>query len=460
MLRARVPEAEAALAAVRRRIGGRGSGPSAALESRPAAMPQGSSHRGPVTYPEQRNSSPPGGPALQEAVQEPIRRRPPEQAAKARIAKGPEVTDRPLESAASGAGSGVGSSGVPPRPVADDFQPDIPPEPQARSVSAHARPSSATAVLPADDPPVGPIPFDAPRERGPEPSVPQDDVQLVPGARIAGGRYRLLVFHGGAPPLQFWQALDTALDRQVALTFVDPDGALPEDVAAGDPGPHAAAQPDRQARHRPGARRRPHRFRRPGGRGVDPRRFAAGGGRHLAVARRRRPGHAVAGRGRRRRPPRRRRAVDRPPQPGAGQHRRRRRAGLPGDHARRQPARTTSAESAPRCMPCWSTGGRCRSPGCAAGSRRPSGTRAGHPVEPTAIDRDIPFQISAVAVRAVQEDGGIRSASTLLNLLQQATAVADRTEVLGPIDDSPPPPVTSLRAGRELRDPRCGGAAT
>jgi putative peptidoglycan lipid II flippase len=62
---------------------------------------------------------------------------------------------------------------------------------------------------------------------------------------------------------------------------------------------------------------------------------------------------------------------------------------------------------------------------------------SGLPVEPTVIDRDIPFQISAVAVRAVQEDGGIRSASTLLNLLQQATAVADRTEVLGPIDDTP-----------------------
>ena len=60
--------------------------------------------------------------------------------------------------------------------------------------------------------------------------MPQDDVHLVPGARIAGGRYRLLVSHGGAPPLQFWQALDTALDRQVALTFVDPDGALPDDV--------------------------------------------------------------------------------------------------------------------------------------------------------------------------------------------------------------------------------------
>ena len=53
------------------------------------------------------------------------------------------------------------------------------------------------------------------------------DVHLIPGASIADGRYRLLVFHGGPPGLQFWQALDTALDRQVALTFVDPDGTLP-----------------------------------------------------------------------------------------------------------------------------------------------------------------------------------------------------------------------------------------
>jgi putative peptidoglycan lipid II flippase len=74
---------------------------------------------------------------------------------------------------------------------------------------------------------------------------------------------------------------------------------------------------------------------------------------------------------------------------------------------------------------------------------------SGLPVEPTVIDREIPFQISAVAVRAVQEDGGIRSASTLLNLLQQATAVADRTEVLGPIDDSPPPPAAGRPTGLE-----------
>jgi putative peptidoglycan lipid II flippase len=64
---------------------------------------------------------------------------------------------------------------------------------------------------------------------------------------------------------------------------------------------------------------------------------------------------------------------------------------------------------------------------------------AGQPVEPRAVDRDIPFQISAAAVRAVQENGGIRSAPTLLNLLQQATAVADRTETITPVDEPAAP---------------------
>jgi putative peptidoglycan lipid II flippase len=36
-----------------------------------------------------------------------------------------------------------------------------------------------------------------------------------------------------------------------------------------------------------------------------------------------------------------------------------------------------------------------------------------------------------------------------LNLLQQATAVADRTEVLGPIDDTPSPPAPRVTAGLE-----------
>ena len=84
---------------------------------------------------------------------------------------------------------------------------------------------------PADyggDPTREPIAFDPPREPPIEAATSDEDVRLIPGATIAGGRYRLLVFHGGPPNLQFWQALDTALDRQVALTFVDPDTTLPD----------------------------------------------------------------------------------------------------------------------------------------------------------------------------------------------------------------------------------------
>ncbi|MGY5190306.1 UNVERIFIED_CONTAM: hypothetical protein FO487_21185, partial [Bacillus amyloliquefaciens DSM 7 = ATCC 23350] len=72
--------------------------------------------------------------------------------------------------------------------------------------------------------------FDAPREPAIEAATSDADVHLSPGAMVGAGRYRLLVFHGGPPNLQFWQALDTALDRQVALTFVDPDNTLPDET--------------------------------------------------------------------------------------------------------------------------------------------------------------------------------------------------------------------------------------
>ena len=56
-----------------------------------------------------------------------------------------------------------------------------------------------------------------------------DDLRLIPGAFVGDGRYRLLLWHGGLEHLQFWQALDTTLHRQVALTLVDPDGRLPDE---------------------------------------------------------------------------------------------------------------------------------------------------------------------------------------------------------------------------------------
>jgi putative peptidoglycan lipid II flippase len=52
----------------------------------------------------------------------------------------------------------------------------------------------------------------------------------------------------------------------------------------------------------------------------------------------------------------------------------------------------------------------------------------------------------------VQEGGGIRSAPTLLNLLQQATAIADRTELISPVDEPEAPPPSRLR-GAPTDDP-------
>ncbi|GGC64030.1 murein biosynthesis integral membrane protein MurJ [Hoyosella rhizosphaerae] len=44
--------------------------------------------------------------------------------------------------------------------------------------------------------------------------------RLTPGTIVAGGRYRLVEEHGQARGLHFWQAQDLKLERDVALTFV------------------------------------------------------------------------------------------------------------------------------------------------------------------------------------------------------------------------------------------------
>ncbi|BBX64174.1 putative peptidoglycan biosynthesis protein MviN [Mycobacterium saskatchewanense] len=447
MLRARVPEAQAALDAARRRIRGPAATPT---HGQAGAVPDRSSAPRPVTYPEQRNSSPPGVNAVQQPIRHGSPGGPPERAASAPITKGPEVTDHPVESAASGAGSGVGSGSVSGpqrrRPVADDFQPDIPAERETEQPAS--RPSDPLNGRLSADAARGPIAFDAPRERGPEPAAPADDMHLVPGARIAGGRYRLLVFHGGAPPLQFWQALDTALDRQVALTFVDPDGALPKEVLQ-----DILARTLRLSRiDKPGIARV-----------LDVVHTAHGG---LVVSEWIRGGSLQE-------------VADTSPSPvgavramqslaAAAEAAHRAGVALSIDHPNRV---RVSIEgdvvlAYPATMPDANPQDDIRGIGAALYAllvnRWPlpeSGVRSGlapaerdatgNPVEPMAVDRDIPFQISAVAVRAVQEDGGIRSASTLLNLLQQATAVADRTEVLGPIDDSAPPPSPRTTTARD-----------
>src|SRR6202000_1977604 len=273
-----------------------------------------------------------------------------------------------------------------------------------------------------------------------------DDVHLVPGARIAGGRYRLLVFHGGAPPLQFWQALDTALDRQVALTFVDPDGALPEEVLQ-----EILSRTLRLSRIDKGGVARVLDVVHTGSGGLVVTEWIRGGSLQEVADTSPSPVGAI------RAMQSLAAAADAAHRSGVAlsiDHPSRVRVSIDGDVVLAYPAtlpdanpeddiRGIGASLYALLVNRWPLPEHGARSGLAPADRDLNGL----PVEPTAIDRDIPFQISAVAVRAVQEDGGIRRASTFLTLLQQATAVADRTEVLGPIDDSsaPPPPASSGR---------------
>ncbi|GBE63971.1 putative peptidoglycan biosynthesis protein MviN [Mycobacterium sp. MFM001] len=415
MLRAGVPEAQAAAAAVRRWLGGTGAG----LAAGKVAPPDRLSGRGGVTYSEQRNSLAPGG----YPVRGPIRRRPPEQVAGAGMGKGPEVTDGPTQHTSSKPASEPEVS----RQSADDFQPDIPPEVQVGTVSAPS-PSDAES---------DPIEFDAPREPAPGPPPSREDLHLVPGASISGGRYRLLVFHGGRPGLQFWQALDTALDRQVALTFVDPDGTLPDD----------------ELREILSRTLRLSRIDKPGvARVLDVVHTGRGGlvvaewirGGSLQEVANTSPSAVGAARAMQTLAS----AAEAAHHAGVAlsiDHPSRVRVSIEGDVVLAFPA--TMPDATPDAdirgiggalyallvnrWPLPESGVRS---GLAPAERDPSG----HPVEPRLIDREIPFQISAAASHAIQGDGGIRSAATLLNLLQQATAVADRTDLLTPIDESAP----------------------
>ena len=67
-------------------------------------------------------------------------------------------------------------------------------------------------------------------ERDDTSGAPSNLGQPAPGVSVGNGRYRLLAYHGGRPRLQFWHGLDQACGHEVALTLVDPDGALPEEL--------------------------------------------------------------------------------------------------------------------------------------------------------------------------------------------------------------------------------------
>ncbi|WP_197382679.1 murein biosynthesis integral membrane protein MurJ [Mycolicibacterium mengxianglii] len=459
LLAAKVPEAVSVSAAVRRRLG---RGPAAPV---PAATPGDSaSAAAPVPYPEHRTLPGTGGRPGRTTTGH----RPPAPSAGG-TGKGPMVSDET---------SGSPDTGTPttklPRQSADDFKPDFDAgsyEPDLDADFEHeldhdyGKPDSgpletadeplgtvAPAVPPtrpnadfAGDPTREPITIAAPQEPALDNAAPEDDVHLIPGASIGNGRYRLLVFHGGPPHLQFWQALDTALDRQVALTFVDPEGTLPDAEL------QAILTRTLKLSH----------FELPGiARVLDVANTGAGG---LVVSEWIRGGSLPE-------------VADTAPSPIGGaraiqslaaaadaahhagvalsiDHPSRVRVSIEGDVALAFPA--TLEDATPEDD--------IRGIGAALyallvnrwplpESGTPSGLApaeldsAGNPVEPRSLDRDIPFQISAAAARSVQPGGGIRTAPTLLNLLQQATAEADRTDLLDPVTPEPPAPGSTAPA--------------
>ncbi|HTI77497.1 MAG TPA: lipid II flippase MurJ, partial [Mycobacterium sp.] len=455
MLAAKVPDALAALAAIRRRLGRR-----VTVAVPPTAPPDRPRPGGPLTYADQRNSPPSRHRQFPAAA----RRGPPASVAGDWMTKGPAVTDDQATGAAP-APDGTATTKLP-RPQADDFAPDVPAEtvehdaPVPEETAPFAERANGTAPMPVSgrppadyggDPTREPMGFAPPREPAIESATADEDVHLIPGASIAGGRYRLLVFHGGPPNLQFWQALDTALDRQVALTFVDPDATLPDDQLQ-----EILSRTMKLSRlDMPGVARV-----------LDVANTGSGG---LVVSEWIRGGSLAE-------------VAETSPSPiggaraiqslaAAAEAAHRSGVALSIDHPSRVRVSIEGdvALAFPATLPDASPEDDIRGIGAALYAllinRWPlpeSGVRSGlanaeldasgQPVEPRAVDRDIPFQISAAAARAVQEGGGIRSAPTLLNLLQQATAVADRTELIEPVDEPAVPPPSRFR-GTPADDP-------
>ncbi len=426
LLAARVPDAQAALRMVQRRLGRAPQPPPAPRVISQRPMPR-------VNYPDQRNlhvPPRPAGPGTRKGHM---------------VADQPGSGFSPDTPSETGAGSGATTripAGADSRPpVADELQPDVP---------AHS-PADYSA-----DPTREALPFDAPREPAVETatsaSAPDEAVHLIPGAVIAGGRYRLLVFHGGPPHLQFWHALDTALDRQVALTFIDPDGQLP----------------DAQLQDILGRTSRLAKVNSPGiAQILDVARTASGGlvvsewirGGSLAEVAETTPSPIGGAR-----------AIQSLAAAAEAAHRTgvalsiddpsRVRVSIEGDVALAFPATlpTATPEDDIRGIGAalyallinrWPL----PEAGVHSGLAPAELDSAGQPIEPRSVDRDIPFQISAAAARAVQEGGGIRSAPTLLNLLQQATAVADRTDYIAPVAGSDAPAQPGPYSAVPVNDP-------
>ncbi|MGK2882388.1 MAG: murein biosynthesis integral membrane protein MurJ, partial [Mycobacterium sp.] len=434
MVAARVPDALAAVGFLRRKLG---------RKTPPVvpASPDNRRHPMPVPYSDHNNRF---APTVRQGGYEAsghVRRVPPAPVAGPGRRKGPAVSDQPARQPVPDATARI------PRQTTDDVEPDVRRD-DDDSVRKPGRSDGAgdvgyEAPRPAQGRPAIDFAGDPSREALPlahdstEPG-PADELHLIPGAGVARGRYRLLMYHGGPPGLQFWQALDTALDRQVALTFVDPDGTMTDDQVDA-----ILSRTQRLSRFEMYGIARVLDVTDLGSCGMVVAEWIRGGSLQEVADTAPSP---IGGA----------RAIQSLAAAGEATHR----AGvcLSIDHPSRVRVSIEGdvALAFPATMPDATPEDDIRGIGAALYAllvnRWPlpeSGSRSGlppaevdasgQPVEPRAVDPEIPFQISAAAARSVQDNGGIRSAPTLLNLLQQATAIADRTDLIEPVENTEAP---------------------
>ncbi|QIS07937.1 peptidoglycan biosynthesis protein MviN [Nocardia brasiliensis] len=291
-----------------------------------------------------------------------------------------------------------------------------------------------TGMIPIGAPEMPPLGGDTPGGRR-TPRGPK----LIPGASVAGGRYRLLAGHGGARGLKFWQALDIKLDREVALTFVDADQKAADN--SGHDGPQAILS----------RTLRLGRINSPGlARVLDVVRGSSGG---IVVAEWT-PGRSL------------REMAETVPSPigaarairalasaaelahrGGGSlsidHPDRVRISASGDAVLAFPGTLSDsdAQSDVRGLGAmlyalitarWPirSGGVTGTAATVGGLRLADFGPDGTPVEPRQIRPEVPFEISAVAVRSLESNKGVRTAATVQHVLEQASVVDQKTDFI------------------------------